>query len=410
MGVTLRSRWIVPVGGAPIEDGAVAIDGDQIVAVGPWKELQAERGDEAIDLGERILMPGLVNAHCHLDYTMMRWVISPQRSFSQWIQRINALKRTLMDDDYLAAVTRGFTELRKWGTTTVANIESFPELLVRMAPPPIRTWWFFEMIDIRQREPSEEMVAGALAFFTSRKGWIGGFGMSPHAPYTASAQLYELAARVAEELQMPVTTHVAESWEEWEMFRHGRGEMHNFMRKLGREMEDCQQARTPLAHLAACAALNHRWLLAHMNELDEGDFQWLARRPPASRPSVVHCPGSHGYFRHAAFPLQRLREAGVNICLGTDSLASTGSLSLFDEMRSLSRNHPSVTAEEIVAMATLNGGRALGIPVGTLAPENLADLIALPFSGDASQVYDAIVTHRDPVRWMMVNGQLLPEN
>src|SRR5687767_14551291 len=178
MGVVLRSRCVLPVSSPPIENGAVVVEGEHIKAVGPWLELRAAHGENVIDLGDRILMPGLVNAHCHLDYTMMRRVIGPQRTFTDWIQRINALKRTLDDDDYLAGIARGFAELRKWGTTTVANIESFPELLLLIPAPPIRAWWFCEMIDIRSREPSEEMVAGALGFFTSREGWIGGFGIS----------------------------------------------------------------------------------------------------------------------------------------------------------------------------------------------------------------------------------------
>ena len=193
------------------------------------------------------------------------------------------------------------------------------------------------------------------------------------------------------------------------MFRHARGELHDFMLKLGRWMYDCQHERTPFGHLAASASLSDRWLLAHMNELDDGDFAWLERRPKASRPSVVHCPGSHRYFRHAPFPLARLLEAGVNVCLGTDSLASTDSLSMFDEMRQLARRHPWLNADEVVNMATVNGAKALGLAVGKLEPGTLADLIALPYAGDATQVYDAVLAHTKPVAWMMVNGQRLPE-
>jgi cytosine/adenosine deaminase-related metal-dependent hydrolase len=410
MAVILRSRCVVPVSSAPIENGAVVVEGERIAAVGKWEDLRATHAGEVIDLGERLLMPGLINAHCHLDYTMMRWAISRQRSFTEWIRRINALKRSLSDDEYLTAIVRGFAQLRKWGTTTVANIESFPELLVRMPPPPIRTWWFCEMIDIRHRNASEEAVAGALAFFTPREGWIGGFGLSPHAPYTASASLYELVGKAAEELRMPVTTHVAESREEWDMFRHGRGELHDFMATLGRWMHDCRHGRTPLAHLAVNTQITDRWLLAHMNELDEDDFAWLARRPSADRPSIVHCPGSHQYFGHAPFPLARLRDAGVNICLGTDSLASTDTLSLFDEMRKLAQNQPQLRADEIVAMATANGAQALGIAAGRLQAGALADLIALPFSGEGNRVHEAILAHHEPVTWMMVNGQVPSEN
>ena len=403
----LRARTVITNTGTPIDNGAVAVVENRIVAVGRFDEIRAMHAGEGIDLGEQVLMPGLVNAHCHLDYTMMRRAINPQRSFTEWIVRINALKRSLDNYDYRTAIAKGFAELKQWGTTTVANIESFPELLPEMPPPPIRTWWFFEMIDVRHRFAGEEMIAGTLAFFDQRPDWPGGFGLSPHAPYTASGKLYELTADAAEQLAMPVTTHVAESREEWEMFRHGRGELHEFMQKLRRWMFDNQERRTPLAHVAAHARLGPRWLLAHMNELDDSDFALLAAMPQP--PSVVHCPGSHRYFRHSPFPLTKLREIGVNVCLGTDSLASTLTLSMFDEMRILSRQEPQLDPAEVLKMATLNGAQALGIEAGKIAPGALADLIALPHADTAREVHAAVIENRQPVAWMMLDGKILSQ-
>ena len=400
----LRARTILPISAPPIEDGAVVITGNRIAAVGTFSDIRAAHSGEVIDLGEQVLMPGLVNAHCHLDYTMMRRAIQPQRSFTDWIRRINALKRSLDLDDYRTAIARGFAELRKWGTTSVANIESFPDLLLDMAPPPIRTWWFLEMLDVRHRDATEEVVAGALAFFEKKPGWLGGFGLSPHAPYTASESLYEMAGAAAERLGLPITTHVAESREEWEMFRHGRGEMHDFMRSLGREMSDCTLGHTPLAHVAARERLGPQWLLAHMNELDASDLAFLANLPRASRPSIVHCPGSHRYFRHGPFQLARLLELGVNVCLGTDSLASTHSLSLFEEMRLLWRGEPWLDPPEIIKMATLCGARALGVEAGEIAPGALADMIALPHA--AAAPHEAVLLHSHPILWTMLDGKI----
>ncbi len=403
----LRARTVITNTGGPIEDGAVAIVGNRIAAVGGFDEIRAAYYGETTDLGEQVLMPGLVNAHCHLDYTMMRRAINPQRTFTEWIIRINALKRSLDNNDYRDAIAKGFAELKQWGTTTVANIESFPELLPDMPPPPIRTWWFFEMIDVRHRLAGEETIAGTLGFFDQRPDWLGGFGLSPHAPYTASGKLYELTADTAEKLGMPVTTHVAESREEWEMFREKRGELHEFMQKLGRWMFDNQEQRTPLAHVAAHARLGPRWLLAHMNELDDSDFTLLATMP--QKPSIVHCPGSHRYFRHTRFPLTKLRSIGVNVCLGTDSLASTLTLSMFDEMRILARQEPQLDPSEIIKMATLNGAMALGIEAGKIAPGALADLIALPHADNAREVHAAVIENREPVAWMMLDGKILSQ-
>lgn len=403
----LRARTVITNTGTPIEDGAVAVVENRIVAAGSFDEIRAAHAGEVTDLGGQVLMPGLVNAHCHLDYTMMRRAINPQRSFTEWILRINSLKRSLDNNDYRAAIAKGFAELKQWGTTTVANIESFPELLPAMQPPPIRTWWFFEMIDVRHRHAGEETMAGTLAFFDQRPDWLGGFGLSPHAPYTASGSLYALTSDAAEKMTMPVMTHVAESREEWEMFRHGRGELFDFMKKLGRWMFDNQVQRTPFAHVAAHARLGPHWLLAHMNELDESDFALLAAMPQP--PSVVHCPGSHRYFRHSPFPLTKLRGIGVNVCLGTDSLASTLTLSMFDEMRILSRQEPQLDPAEILKMATLNGAKALGIEAGKIAPGALADLIALPLADTAREVHAAVIENRDPIAWMMLDGKILSQ-
>jgi cytosine/adenosine deaminase-related metal-dependent hydrolase len=362
-----------------------------------------------IDLGERVLMPGLVNAHCHLDYTMMRRSIQPQRSFTEWIRRINALKRSLGSEDYRAAISKGFAELRQWGTTTVANIESFPELLNEMPESSIRTIWFLEMIDVRHRVTSEEVVNGALAFFDKQPSRLDSFGLSPHAPYTASGALYELADKAAAQFDMPVTTHVAESREEWEMFRHARGELYDFMLKLGRWMHDSHQERTPLRHLIHYTGFGERWILAHMNELDDSDLLLLSSIPRGERPSIVHCPGSHRYFRHAPFRLAKLLELRLNVCLGTDSLASTYSLSLFDEMRIMADREPWLHSVDLLAMATLNGARALNVNAGKIEPGTLADLIAVPHDPSMRDVHAGVIANRQPVAWMMIDGQILSQ-
>ena len=132
-----RARTVVTMHGPPIDDGAVAVVGERIAAVGRYAEMG---GGETVDLGEVVLLPGLINAHCHLDFTALRGKIAPPRSFADWIRQINALRRELSEDDYLASITAGFEEARRWGTTTIANIESMPQLLPRIAPPPLRVW------------------------------------------------------------------------------------------------------------------------------------------------------------------------------------------------------------------------------------------------------------------------------
>jgi cytosine/adenosine deaminase-related metal-dependent hydrolase len=291
----------------------------------------------------------------------------------------------------------------------VCNIEAFPELMVHLGRSPLRTWWFYEMIDIRHRITTDDVVAGALAFFQHRGNSLDSFGLSPHAPYTASLDLYHLANACASSFTMPLTTHLAESSEEFQMFRGASGALYDFMDSLQRPMKDCGRA-TPFGHLWRNGAVGPQWLLVHMNTLVEEDFQILGDLPRGSGPHIVHCPGSHRYFSHPPFPARRLHELGVNLCLATDSLASTESLSLFEEMRMFRRAAPWLQAEELLRMVTVNPARALKRrgQLGKIAPGALADLIALPAPGTLGGVYEDIVNHDKPVTWMMIDGQIRP--
>jgi cytosine/adenosine deaminase-related metal-dependent hydrolase len=193
------------------------------------------------------------------------------------------------------------------------------------------------------------------------------------------------------------------------MFQHARGPLYDFMSSIGRPMSDCGNA-TPFAHLWRSGAINGQWLLAHMNELTDADFDLLAKIPRNKAPSVVHCPGSHAYFRHSPFHFRRFHEMGINVCVGTDSLASTDSLSLFSEMRRLSDTEPWLTSKQVVETVTLNPAKALRRQgrLGRIGPGASADLIALPVSGNLSTIYDEIVHHREPITWMMIDGKVLP--
>ncbi len=395
--MTYRARLLVPMAGPALEDGAVVVAGDRIIDCGPFAEVRARNSGPVTDLGEVVLLPGLINAHCHLDFTALRGKIAPQRSFADWIRQINGLRRELSEDDYADSIAAGFAEARRWGTTTVANIESFPQLLQRLVPAPLRTWWFLELIDVRPDAQPEELVASALAFGKS----AGHLGLSPHAPYTASPELSRLAAAQ----NLPLTMHLAESREEMEMFRDGRGPLFELLRALGRPMDDCGAGRTPLATMLGRQPLDDRWLVVHLNELSDDDFAQLARGP---RFHIAHCPRSSRYFGHTPFALEKLRTLGFNICFGTDSLASNSSLSLFSEMRAVQAAHTGLAAREILEMATINGARALGqdAQLGRIAPGHFADLIALPFAGTAADVYDHIVAWREPIAWLLAGGSV----
>src|SRR6266487_1251122 len=152
----IRARTVVTMDGAPVHNGAVAISGNQIVDVGRFDSIKKDNSGEVLDLGEQALLPGLINAHCHLDYTCLRGKIPPRKCFADWIRAINAEKAKLLPQDYVASINEGFAEAKRFGTTTIANLTAFPELISQIQAP-IRTWWFAELIEVRSPKRANEL-------------------------------------------------------------------------------------------------------------------------------------------------------------------------------------------------------------------------------------------------------------
>ena len=400
----IRARGVVTMDGPPIEDGAVAVADGKIAAVGRWDEVRGDAGNaEVVDLGECALMPGLINAHCHLDYTALRGSIPAQASFTEWVAAINARKAALTADDYLSSISAGFAEAQSFGTTTVANLEAFPELLARLPQPRLRTWWFAELIDVRA--PASAATALDAMGVARNDRWLGGIGIAPHAPFTASRTLYAEAAEVGRKRDLRLTTHLAESHEEMEMFRDGRGALFDFMKSIGRPMDDCGDT-TPLQLLLQAGVLDDRWIIAHLNELTSGDLQLLEHVPKFH---VAHCPRSHAYFGHERFRFAELRALGFNVCVGTDSLASNDDLNLLAELRQLAKTEPTLSPRELLLTVTVNAAAALGQhdTLGRLARGFAADLIAVPWHGPTSSILDDVISHDEKIPWIMVDGAVL---
>jgi aminodeoxyfutalosine deaminase len=416
----IRARAVVTMDGPPIENGAVAVSRNRIIDVGKFPEISARHsGQQLVDLGEQVMLPGLINAHCHLDYTCLRGQIPPKKSFADWIRSINAEKAKLSAQDYLASITEGFAEAKRFGTTTIANLTAFPELIPQVASP-IRTWWFAELIDVRSPERANELVDRAISALKRARDSSGGIGLAPHAPFTASTNLYRRCEEIAHRENFLLTTHLAESREEMSMFCDSAGPLYEFIKEIGRDMSDCGD-QTPLdrflgtvrdSSTALRSARNDKravrndagWVVAHLNELAESDFELLETF--RGKFHVVYSPRSHDYFAHSPFAFERLRDLGFNICLGTDSLASNENLSLFAEMRAFRRSVTAVSPKEALEMVTVNGGCALGRPqsLGRIRANYFADLIAIPCRG-ITDVFEEILAFDQPVHWIMVNGK-----
>jgi len=404
----VRAKLVVTMDGPLIENGAVAISGERIVDVGKFPDVSARYASaEIIDLGEQALLPGLINAHCHLDYTCLRGKIPRQKSFPDWIGAINAEKAKLSPDDYVRSIHEGFGEAKRFGTTAIANLTAFPELISRIERP-IRTWWFAELIDVREPSRANDIVDLAVEKLRVAEHW----GLAPHALFTASANLYRRCSEVARRENVLLTTHMAESREEMSMFREAHGSLYEFLKGIRREMNDCGAA-TPIKRfseivrdVSAPLDMTKAWILVHLNEMTDEDFELLEKS--SRKLSVIHCPRSHDYFGHSPFQFQKLNKLGFNVCLGTDSLASNEDLSLFAEMRAFQEAFPIVGPEEILRMVTINPARALRQEnsLGKIRSGFSADLIAIPFTTSKS-VFDEIIEFDRPVSWSITRRRSL---
>ncbi len=379
----LAAGQVVTLDGPVLEPGWIETAGDRLVRV----ESGAPPAGAGFRLDHHVLLPGLINAHCHLDYTSFHRHLTPGRSFTDWIAQMNSCKHSTTLLEFAASIHRGIELLVESGTTSVLNIESFPDLIAS-SHAPIRVWWAVEGIDVAapfRFPPLPDPPA-----------------VSPHAPYTASPALYREARRLAAENGAIFTTHVGESADEQMMFANRAGPLYALMARLKRDMGDCG-GRSPLDVLLDQDLLPPRAILVHLNHCSVEAL----RRLPAGRHFVVHCPQSHRYFSHRRFRLDAFRGNGVPVLLGTDSLASAETLSLFREMQIVRDNFPRLEPQEILAMATRLPAAALNMEglLGVLKPGALADAIAVPATH--TDPFESILRHTGPVPLVMAGGHIL---
>ena len=406
----LRARVILPLSQPALEDGAVFVSRGRIAAVGRWRDLRHKAPPRVHDLGDAVVLPGLINAHCHLDYTDMAGAIPPPKAFLDWIEAIIALKAAWSYSDYAQSWLKGAKQLLRTGCTTVADIEAVPELLPEAwSATPLRVHSFLELLSVRRRQPPAALLRQAARKIRELPAGRSRAALSPHALYTTNPELLKLARRAARRSRWPLAMHVAESAAELEMFQHARGPLFRWLRRNGRDMADCGH-HSPVQLLAALKLLGPRLLAVHVNHLAPGDADLLAR----ARASVVHCPRSHAYFRHAAFPFAALHDAGVNLCLGTDSLASIAvenrrqpELDLFAELRAFAAKQPGLAPEEFLDLVTRNPAAALGERgrLGELSRRAHADLLVLRSAASTAAAAETIVHGAPQIGGVMIAGE-----
>ena len=371
-----HARWVLPITRPPIEDGTVAESDGLITYVGPRSSAPA---GEDYELGEAILLPGLVNTHTHLELTAMRGFLEDCR-FPEWIDKLRQSRSEIMDQQALLDSARfGIVEGLEAGITTYADTCSSGVVMQAMRDAGVRGVMYQEVFgpdpsqaEIAMRELEERIEALRL-----EETELVSLGVSPHAPYTVSDQLYDAAARFANSRRLPLAMHIAESEPEFEIVTRGEGDFAERWRRRGIAVSP--RARSPIALLEERGALERGPLLIHCVRADEDDIAIMARR----KCSVAHCPASNAKFGHGIAPLLPLIAAGIKVGIGSDSVASNNRMDILDEARlsvlihrAATRRHDAFGAHEALQLATIGGARAMGLDarVGSLDVGKDADL------------------------------------
>jgi aminodeoxyfutalosine deaminase len=378
----LLAKWIAPVTRPPIEDGGVLIDRDVIVAVGPGRELQAAYGAAAVeDLGDAVVLPGLVNAHTHLELS----AVAREGASAELVPWLSGMiARKVEPHDVLAGMAEGIAQCRRFGVTCVGEITTQPGLTRPvLARSGLRGVSFGEVRAMGARRGLLEERLGQAA---GEEGHVVAhghelrIGISPHAPYSVEVAGYRRCVEYSRLHGIPLATHLAESPDEEPFLRDQAGPLRQLWEGLPWWDDRTPRfAGSPIELAKSVGLLDLPAILAHVNYCTDAELELLAAGGGV-RPSVVYCPRTHAWFGHPPHRWRRMREMGINVALGTDSCASSGDLNLLAEAQLVRRLCPDVPAQTLLEMITINGARALGLEgqLGSLEPGKLADLAVFP--------------------------------
>lgn len=400
----LKARYVFPVSSQPIAEGMVGIVDQRIADVG--RQIAA---DTVQDLGNVAILPGLVNAHTHLEFSDLRQPLGqPGMGFVDWIRLIRRESLGVR----IQTVKNGLNECAHCGVTTIGEIAQpdLPEPLAEeqtaggtaflelIAPTAARIAAALELAEIRLKV--------GCAKHTPKKPPTWQVGLSPHAPYSVHKDLLEKVIILSDQHRIPLAMHLAESREELQWLADGTGPLKDLLIELGAyDPMDVPRGPRALDYLRLLAKA-HRALVVHGNYLGDEEIALLADH--AENMAVAFCPRTHDFFGHDRYPLEKMLAAGVRICLGTDSRASTPDLDLLAEMRFVARRYAQVSPTIVMKLGTLQGAKALGRDgeIGTLEPGKYANLAIVPLPDrEAADPHELLFDSDKPVAATWFRGK-----
>jgi aminodeoxyfutalosine deaminase len=377
-----RAAWVLPIDRPPIAGGSVTIERDVIVDVGAYNCGAVE------DLGNVAILPGLVNAHTHLELSWMWGKVPPSTSMPAWAASLMGLRRSVPHDPP-EPIMDAILEARRSGTCLVGDVTNTFATYAPLLDSPLSAAMFRELIGFSASDPDAVVAAAARQIADLMPVARLRPCLAPHAPYSVSPALLRAIAKAS--AGRPISVHLGESAQEIEFLRQGTGEWRALLESLGVwNAAWIPPACGPVEYLDRHGLVTDRLLAVHGVRFADDDIARLH----AVGATIVTCPRSNRWTGAGDPPIERFYASGVRVAIGTDSLASVDDLNLFHEMVQVRRLAPAVPAARILESATLAGAQALGFggELGTIAPGRRAELLAVSMPASVNDVEEYLVT------------------
>jgi cytosine/adenosine deaminase-related metal-dependent hydrolase len=401
----LSSSQLITVQGiAPINNGAIAINQGTILAVGPAERIiKKYPGHRVVHLENSVLLPGLVNLHTHLELPPLLDIIRA-KTFSDWVLNLIKKKKELTAGDYAIAATQNIKTLIHTGTTTVAEICTQNVSHVLLKQSGLRAVIFHEVISMNPLSP----VPRIASLVSRPSSQLLETGISPHAPHTVSERVLREIKKIALKKNLRLCMHVAESKDETRLLQGKKSGFEKLYKAAGWDRSWAPSADSPFEYLHELGLLGPRFLAVHAVQVTDQDICLIKK----SSVPIAHCPRSNRETGVGKMPLKKYFDAGISVGIGTDSLASSPSLNMWDEMRYALRIHQrdGITAQDIVTLSTIGGAKALDMnrDTGSLEPGKRADIIAVPLPGkNTGDIYSDLLRETKSCIMTMVDGKIV---
>jgi len=394
-----RAGWVLPIAGPPIRDGWIAVRDGRIGAVGTGP-VPAEWSGSVRDLGPSAILPGLANAHTHLELSALRGRVPRASSMPGWVCDLLAARRLGVPPP--GPISKAIAEAHRTGTALVGDISNTLASVGPLRASPVSAVVFHELLGFRVADPDRFVRDAAAGLEDDAPASRVRVSLAVHAPYSSSPGLFQAVARWAAGSDRRVTSvHLAESPEEVRFLEDGTGPWRTLLETLGAWDPSWRPpGGDPAKYLDGLGMLGPRVLAVHGCQLDDAGLDRLRRRGA----TLVTCPRSNQWVGAGRPPLDRFYRSGVRVALGTDSLASVDDLNVFAEMAEVRRLAPGVPARAIIDSGTRAGAAALGFAgqLGELTPGARATLLGVDVPTGIPDVEEYLVSGVDPssLRWL----------